>query len=386
MGSEAIGSDATYFEDHVYAERIRDAARMAGERGLAGLVVGVGDDLRYLLGVSPDSHERLTALVVGADGATAIVIPALEAPALRGEPVNGVGARLLTWVDGDDPYALVVEALGLEGDAASGPVGVDDELTARHLLPLLDRLPGGVVAATPVLRELRMIKSPAEADALRRAGAAIDRVHARMAEFLAVGRTEREAGELISAAILEEGHVAVDFVIVGSGPNGADPHHGVSDRVVEAGDVVVVDIGGTGPEGYHSDSTRTYVMGAADPADADLVAVLERAQAAGVDAVRPGVTAASVDAAARGVLEAAGLGEFFIHRTGHGIGVSLHEEPFIVAGNDLVLRQGMAFSVEPGFYLPGRWGARIEDIVIVTADGCESVNNEPHGLTVIPAP
>jgi Xaa-Pro dipeptidase len=206
-----------------------------------------------------------------------------------------------------------------------------------------------------------------------------------MGEFLRVGRTESEVGADIAAAIVEEGHAVAEFVIVGSGPNGASPHHGVSDRVIEAGDVVVVDIGGPLPSGYCSDSTRTYVMG--EPRDADVVttyAVLQEAQQAAVDAVRPGIPAQDVDAAARDVIAAAGFGEFFIHRTGHGIGLDVHEHPYVVAGNDVLLEPGMAFSVEPGIYQPGRWGARIEDIVVVTEDGVEPLNTRPHDLVSLP--
>ncbi|MER6901574.1 M24 family metallopeptidase, partial [Amycolatopsis sp. NPDC000740] len=195
-----------------------------------------------------------------------------------------------------------------------------------------------------------------------------------------------EVGADITAAIVEEGHTHADFVIVGSGPNGASPHHDVSERVIERGDVVVIDIGGPVPEGYNSDSTRTYSIG--EPRDADVAetyAVLQRAQQAAVDAVRPGATAESIDKAARDVIDAAGFGEYFIHRTGHGIGLDVHEEPYIIAGNALPLEAGMAFSVEPGIYQPGRWGARIEDIVLVTESGVESVNTRPHELVVLDA-
>ena len=287
---------------------------------------------------------------------------------------------MLTWVDGDDPYAVAVERLG-----KPDRVAVSDFTPALHVLALRAALPGAEqVLAGPIVRELRMRKDPAEVDALRKAGAAIDRVHARVAEWLRAGRTEAEVGADIAAAIVEEGHLLADFVIVGSGPNGASPHHSVSDRMIEQGDVVVVDIGGPIAEGYNSDSTRTYAIG--EPRDADVAAtyeVLRVAQQAAVDAVRPGVTAESIDAAAREVIEAAGFGEFFIHRTGHGIGLDVHEEPYIVSGNDLVLEAGMAFSIEPGIYQPGRWGARIEDIVVVTEDGVESVNQRPHELVVL---
>ena len=261
---------------------------------------------------------------------------------------------------------------------------VTDSMPALHLLPLADVLGVLPVLATDVLRTLRMLKDPAEVDALRKAGAAIDRVHARVPEFLAPGRTEADVAADIAEAIVAEGHSEVAFIIVGSGPHGADPHHECSDRELRAGDIVVVDIGGPYDPGYNSDSTRTYSLGEPDPEVARRYAVLQRAQRVAVDAVRPGVTAEQVDAAARDVLAAEGLAEAFVHRTGHGIGLSVHEEPYIVAGNSLPLQEGMAFSVEPGIYFPGQWGARIEDIVIVTADGALSVNNRPHDLVVVP--
>jgi Xaa-Pro aminopeptidase len=227
-----------------------------------------------------------------------------------------------------------------------------------------------------------MRKDPAEVQALLAAGAAIDRVHAAVSGLLRPGRTEREVGADIADLIVQAGHVRVDFIIVGSGPNGASPHHEVSDRTLEAGDVVVVDIGGTMPDGYRSDCTRTYAIGEPPAGFLEAYAVLEQAQAAAVAHARPGVTCESVDAAARAVLTDAGLGDLFIHRTGHGIGLETHEDPYIVAGNDLVLDEGMAFSIEPGFYLEGRYGARIEDIVVASGDGVLVANNGPRELVV----
>jgi Xaa-Pro aminopeptidase len=221
---------------------------------------------------------------------------------------------------------------------------------------------------------MRMRKTPAEVAALREAGAAIDAVHARMGEWLRAGRTEAEVGADIAGAIRDAGHETVDFVIVASGPNGASPHHATSDRVIQPGDPVVVDIGGTMPTGYCSDSTRTYVVGAAPREFLDYYAVLFEAQRSSVAAVRPGVPASSIDAVARSMIADAGYGDAFLHRTGHGIGLDGHEEPYIVAGNALPLEPGMAFSVEPGIYLAGRHGARIEDIVVCTADGVERLN------------
>ncbi len=364
-----------------YGTRLTRAAELGAAAGLDALLITPGPDLRYLVGSRAESFERLTCLVIPTDGSAAtVVVPRLELASLNESAVAELGVPVRDWVDGQDPYALVAELL-----PGASAVAVAEAMPALHLVPLAARFGGTPVLATPVIRQLRMLKDADEIDALRRAGAAIDRVHARMGEWLRAGRTEAQVAADISAAILEEGHTEAAFVIVGSGPHGADPHHEVSDRVIEPGDIVVIDIGGPVEPGYNSDSTRTYSIGEPDPAIAAQIAVLEAAQQAAVDAVRPGVTAEAVDAAARDLLAAEGLGEVFVHRTGHGIGLSVHEEPYIVGGNTETLEPGMAFSIEPGIYFRGQWGARIEDIVVVTADGCEPVNLRPHGLTVLPA-
>jgi D-alanyl-D-alanine dipeptidase len=373
-----MGSDR--FDAEVYRRRVAAAIAATAKAGLAGLVITPGYDLRYLIGSRAQTFERLTALVLPVSGDPTIVVPRLELASLKQSAVADLGVTVRDWVDGDDPYQLVAAALG----GAPAATAVTDAMPALHLLPLTDVLGTLPVLATGVLRELRMVKDAAEIDALRKAGAAIDRVHARVPDFLAPGRTEADVAADIAEAIVAEGHTEVAFVIVGSGPHGADPHHEYSDREIQAGDIVVVDIGGPYAPGYNSDSTRTYSIGEPSPEVAQHYLVLQRAQRAAVEAVRPGVTAEQVDAAARDVLAEAGLGDYFVHRTGHGIGLSVHEEPYIVAGNDLPLQAGMAFSVEPGIYFPGQWGARIEDIVVVTEDGAQSVNHRPHELIVVP--
>ena len=380
MSSLRFGTD-------VYAQRLKAAAEGTVAAGLAGLVITPGYDLRYLLGSQAQTFERLTALVVPASGAPTVVVPRMELAALKESAVLELGLSVRDWVDGEDPYRMVADALGGTADPVAGPVktAVTDSMPALHLLPLADLLGVVPVLATDIIRRLRMIKDPAEIDALRKAGAAIDRVHARVPEFLVAGRTEADVSADIARAIIDEGHSEVAFITVGSGPNGANPHHECSDRVLRDGDVVVVDIGGPYDPGYNSDSTRTYSIGTPDPEVARQYAILQEAQRAAVAAVRPGVTAEQIDAAARDVLAAAGLADAFVHRTGHGIGLSVHEEPYIVSGNDIPLQEGMTFSVEPGIYFPGYWGARIEDIVVVTADGVMSLNERPHELLVVPA-
>ncbi|MGY1616473.1 M24 family metallopeptidase [Geodermatophilus sp. SYSU D00691] len=370
----------------VSTDRLHAARDIAGELGLDVVVVTPGSDLRYLCGYSAHAMERLTALAVPAHGEPFLVVPRLEAPMVGASPAGGLGLDVLAWDETDDAFALLAAEVTARLGRAPARVAVGSRTWAEHALGVQRALSGSALElANPVVDRLRMVKNPAEVEELAAAGAAIDRVHARMGEFLTVGRTEAEVGAGIAAAILAEGHVGVDFTIVGSGPNGASPHHDVSGRVVAAGDVVVVDIGGETATGYRSDCTRTYAVGGAPGAEVDeWYGVLQQAQAAATAAVRPGVSAQEIDATARRVITDAGWGEYFIHRTGHGIGLDTHEAPYIVEGNDLALVPGMAFSVEPGIYLPGRCGARIEDIVVCTEDGVRTLNGGPRELVVLP--
>lgn len=365
---------------HDNQARIRRAQETAAAAGIEALLVSPGPDLRYLIGYDAKPLERLTCLVLPASGVPTLVVPHLERAAARAADVEGLGIEIATWQETEDPYALTAD---LVGNAAQ--VALDNHMWAERVLALRSALPAaGQVLAGPVLRELRMRKTPAEVDALREAGAAIDRVHARMGEWLRPGRTEREVGRDIADAIVAEGHAQTDFIIVGSGPNGSSPHHEVSDRVIQSGETVVVDIGGTTPAGYCSDCTRNYLVGGEVPAAyTEYFEVLREAQQAQCAYARPGVTAESVDRVGREIIEKAGYGDYFFHRTGHGIGVETHEEPYIVAGNDLILEQGMAFSIEPGIYVDGKHGARIEDIVVCTADGVDRLNLTTRDLVVL---
>jgi Xaa-Pro aminopeptidase len=362
------------------ASRLADAAKAANAAGLDALLLTPGPDLRYVVGYDAHALERLTCLAVPADGDPFLVVPRLELPAAKASPAGGLGIELVPWDETDDPFALVARRLG-----SPAAVGLADRMWALMVLRFRAALPSArQELASLALSPLRARKSPAEVAALRAAGQAIDRVHAQVPGWLAAGRTERQVAADILDAILAEGHAQADFAIVASGPNAASPHHTASDRVLREGDAVVVDIGGTMPSGYCSDCTRTYVIGSPPDDFAAYYQVLKDAQQAACAAVRPGVAAEAIDAAAREPITAAGYGEYFVHRTGHGIGLETHEDPYIVSGNAEPLRPGHAFSVEPGIY-PGPHGARIEDIVVCTDDGCERLNLATRELVSVGA-
>jgi Xaa-Pro aminopeptidase len=361
------------------AGRLTAAAEAAGAAGLAALLLTPGPDLRYLTGYDAHQLERLTCLVLPAQGDPVLLVPNLEFPAAQASPAGGLGLEIIGWDETDDPYALVAGQLGHQ----AGAVGLSDRMWALMVLRLRAALPDTrQKLASLALRDLRARKTTPEIAALRAAGEAIDRVHRRVPGWLRPGRTEREVAADISDAIVAEGHAQADFAIVASGPNAASPHHDPAGRVLQAGDVVVVDIGGTMPTGYCSDCTRTYAIGQPPPEFTEYYAVLQAAQEAACTAVRPGVTAGAIDAAAREPITAAGYGQYFMHRTGHGIGLETHEDPYIVAGNTEPLVAGNAFSVEPGIYA-GPHGARIEDIVVCTERGFSRLNNVPHDLVVV---
>jgi Xaa-Pro aminopeptidase len=364
------------------ASRLGDVAAATGRAGLDAVLLTPGPDLRYVTGYDAHQLERLTCLVIPAAGLAGrdpfLVVPRLELPAAQASPAGRLDLEIVAFDETDDPYALVAARLG---NVAA--VGLADRMWALMVLRLRAALPGArQELASVALRDLRARKSPAEVAALLEAGQAIDRVHARVPDWLRPGRTERAVAADISEAILAEGHATADFAIVASGPNASSPHHTAAERVLQPGDAVVVDIGGTMPTGYCSDCTRTYAIGEPPAEFAAYYRVLQDAQEAACAAVRPGVSAEAVDAAARDPITAAGYGQYFVHRTGHGIGLETHEDPYIVSGNAEPLTAGNAFSIEPGIY-PGPNGARIEDIVVCTAGGCQRLNTVTRDLVVV---
>ncbi len=362
-----------------YRDRLRRAAVEASERGVDALLITPSPDYAYLLGYAAPAMERLTCLVVPADGDPALLLPRLEEPLARhelGEMADEVG--LVPWDETDDPIRLVQTIV-----AGARRVAVQDQMWARFALRLRAALdPTELVEAGPTMSALRRVKSPDEVEKLRAAGSAADAAMSRIVGERLSGRTEADVSRHIRELLLEAGHDTAGFAIVASGPNSASPHHVAGERVIEQGDALVLDIGGT-RDGYCSDTSRTAFVGDPDPEFAALHAVLREAQAAACEAVVPGVPCSDIDAVARGIIDEAGYGEAFIHRTGHGIGMETHEEPYIVASNPEPLQEGHAFSVEPGIYLRNRWGARIEDIVVCTDAGGERLNTTSTELYVV---
>jgi len=356
-------------------DRLRGRLR---ELDTHAVVVAPGSDLRYLTGYDALPLERPTLLIVRAEGAPVLVAPRLEKARAEHE-VLLPATEFHCYGEHDDALALAARLI----DAPAGAkVAVGDQMWTAFTLGLQQGLPGRIwIRSSDVVAPLRAVKDAGELARLEAVGRAIDAVHRRVPEVLAAGRSERQVARDIAEMIREE-HDHVSFVIVASGPNSASPHHEPGARVIEDRDVVVVDIGGT-LDGYCSDMTRTYAVGSVPHGFATAYEALRTAQEAGVMAVRPGASAGDVDRAARSVLEAAGLGDAFVHRTGHGIGLDTHEEPWILGGSEVGLREGMTFSVEPGFYLEGRYGARIEDIVAVTSEGRVALNVVDRDLVVV---
>ncbi|MEO8631808.1 MAG: Xaa-Pro peptidase family protein [Chloroflexota bacterium] len=360
-----------------YQSRREHASQALRARGLAALLLSPGSDLAYLAGYRVFASERLTCLVVRADGESTLVVPELESPRARAAAPD-LSQR--TWGETDDPCALVASLVTARGDVA-----VADQMWSLFVLRLQAAIAGrGFQLASVVTRELRMRKDAYEREALRAVSAAADRAFPRLLEREFAGRTEREVGADLAALLRDEGHDEVTFTIVASGPNGASPHHETGDRRIAKGDTVVLDFGGT-REWYCSDITRSVHVGPQVDAEVRRVHdVVRRSQEAGYAAARGGATAASVDGASRRVIDDAGYGERFIHRTGHGIGLDGHEHPYLVRGNEERLEPGMAFSIEPGIYIAGRFGVRIEDIAIIADDGrAEPLNRADHALAIV---
>jgi Xaa-Pro aminopeptidase len=353
------------------------------EHGVDVLLLSVGADLPWLIGYEAMPLERLTMLVLPRDGEASLLVPRLEAPRVRERPDV---FRMIPWDETDDPVAMVAELAGSPGRAAIG-----NRTWSQFVVELIRRLPGTELTnAGEVIGPLRAVKDADEIAALRRAAAAVDRIASGLqtGAIPLVGRTEAAVAADLARRILDEGHQRVNFTIVAAGANAASPHHEAGDHVIEPDQVVLCDFGGTmmfDGVGYCSDITRCVYTGMPPVEFRDLYDTLHDAQQSAVASAIVGQPCEDVDAVARRLIADAGYGDYFIHRTGHGIGVEEHEDPYIVAGNCTALRPGHAFSIEPGIYVPGRWGARLEDIVVASDEGPDALNTVDHALAVVEA-
>lgn len=349
-------------------------SRMAGEE-LDVILLSIGADMPWLLGYEAMASERLTMAVVPQEGDVRLVVPQLEAP--RVDTGDGL-FEVVAWSETQDPLALVA---GFAGDARSAAIG--DHTWARFVIGLQAHAPKlRMQPASRVLAPLRVRKDAAEVALLRETAEAADTVSRALAGERFSGRTEADLARSVGEATVAAGCSRAAFTIVASGPNAASPHHEPGDREMRRGDTVVVDFGGT-VGGYHSDTTRTFVVGDPTPEVAAAFEVLAQAQRTGREAALVGAAAGAIDRKTRAVIDDGGYGEHFIHRTGHGIGLEVHEDPYLVEGNDTPIQAGMAFSIEPGIYMPGKWGMRIEDIVVASETGPQVLNNTTRSLVVV---
>jgi Xaa-Pro aminopeptidase len=361
-----------------FEARMERAAGSAQEAGLSGVLVTPGPDLQYLTGYVPMAiTERLTMLVLSAHQEPSMIVPILERPDAESAPGSSKLA-LSDWSDGSDPYEAAAPMLDPKGRYA-----ISDAAWAMHLIGLQGRLPDSqYVSMTEALPMLRAVKDEDELARMSSAGEAADAAFYDILEVPFAGRKETDIGADLAAALEAHGHSEVEFTVVGSGPNGANPHHDLGGRVIEEGDMVVLDFGGL-KDGYSSDTTRTVHVGEPTDEERKVHDIVREAQESAYEAVRPGIACQEVDRAARRVIAAAGYGEQFIHRVGHGIGLTSHEPPYMVEGEERPLEPGMCFSIEPGIYLRDRFGVRIEDIVTVTEDGARRLNNTPRELQIV---
>lgn len=372
MSTAALSEAST----DVYVDRLQRAQGEMARQGIDLLVVGASADLLYLIGYGGHESERMSVLVLPQQGVPHYVVPGLEAALLDAQRDL---LEIIPWQETENPAEKVAAAAGL---AARGTIAASDDLWSVFTLRLQRAMPQSRwTEGGQLLRPLRMIKDEREIALLAEAGRLTDETWEEFLTTKVSGLTERQVREWLMAAIKARG-LTPTFANVGSGPNGASPHQSAGDRVIGPGDAIVCDWGGT-LQGYHSDVTRTAHVGEPSAEFARAYEAVLAANQAALDAVRPGVACQEIDRAARGLLTAAGYGEAFIHRTGHGLGLSVHEEPYLVEGNTLPLEAGMVFSDEPGVYFPGKFGIRIEDTVVCTNDGGRRLNEATRALTVM---
>jgi len=341
------------------------------------VVVGPTPNMRYLMGFTPLPDERPCVLLIGKEGKE-MVIPEVNAKQFE----TNTGLKTIHWTDADGPDRAIQEGLDLLNIQSNVVLAADDTMRADVLLLVQGMTqPKYSIPASKLIQSLRILKSEVEIQALKDAAAQADEAMTVGMDACRPGISEAEVASIIADYFRNHGAEFVDFTLVASGPNGAYPHHTFSERILQSGDFVVLDIGAT-LGGYHSDITRMVHLGEPSEEERSVFNIVLEANRRGREAVKPGVRACDVDDATRQVIERAGYGPSFFHRTGHGIGLDVHEPPWITPTNETVLDTGMAFSIEPGIYLHDRYGVRVEDIVIVTKEGHQCITGVDRELVV----
>jgi Xaa-Pro dipeptidase len=358
------------------SKRIDRIAQELRNSGVDAIFTCTPISMGYLQGFHEGGGERFLTLAIRCDGTTRMICPALSATQARRSGIEDVRS----WRDGEDPVAHFKQ-LAEDWNLRSAIIAVEDDMPAHMLLKMQEALPAALFKpGQEILAKLMRVKEPEEIELMRKAGEIADRALPAALAAIKPGVTEREVADVLNAEMRRLGGKPM-FAIVATGTLGAEPHHDSDDTQIQEGDVVILDFG-CSVGGYLSDITRTVCCGKASDEAKKVYDLVLRAHRAGRAAIMPGIACQEVDRAARRVIDEAGYGEFFMHRTGHGIGSRGHEEPFIIEGNELPLAPGHCFSVEPGVYLPGQLGVRIENIVVCTENGHESLNEEP-GATLI---
>ena len=366
----------------MFAERLDKARSLMEEEGIDALLLSVGADLPYFIGYEAMALERLTMLVVPRRDKATLIVPALEAPRVTEHPEI---FTIQAWTESEDPIALAANKI-----ASAKSVAIGDTTWTRFTIELLNKLPTlELCRANKITSPIRSIKSPQELERLQTAASAVDRIASRLqnGEIQLIGQSESQVSQELGNQIVEEGHHRVNFAIVAAGENAASPHHEPGSRLIQENEIVLCDFGGTwvGEDGvgYCSDVTRCVWTGKPPEEFLNLYDVLQYAQSEQVKAATSGTPAEEIDRIGRKIITDEGFGQYFIHRTGHGIGVEAHEDPYIVEGNATPVSSGNVFSIEPGIYIPEKWGARLEDIVAVTEEGPRSLNTVNHDLATL---
>jgi Xaa-Pro dipeptidase len=356
----------------VYVQRMKKAQAILKKNGWEAVIASSPANFFYFTGTWLDSHERLQAVVIPRTGSASIIAHEMS----REEISAPDGVQLLFWKDGESAIQVLSEIL-----PEQGVISIDNQWPSEKLIDLMSiRKHLSFVKSTSVIGALRLRKDESEIELLRKSGEIADRVMGKIISFVKPGMTEKQVADELKRLFQMEGVERLSFhPIIGTGANGAIPHHQSDETRLAEGDIVVIDMGGI-KDHYCSDMTRTIVIGEPTEEMVKVYEIVRKAQDEAVKAIKPGVPMKFIDQVARSIISEAGYGEFFTHRIGHGLGIEVHEEPYLTSNNEQLLEEGMVVSVEPGIYLSGKFGVRIEDIVVVTENGAERLNHFPREL------